>query len=131
MVVGESHLSNQHIGIVRMFLDSEFFSTELSVLAYFTHKITLPFLYCIEISTQEELLSIFPKLYADLNEMKMDTLDRFLIQYRHAKVRKPLTETERNLFDLMCIEAAKVLLRQCGREYRFALAEDDSNVENA
>ena len=63
MLVDESHLSNQHIEIVRMFLDSEFFGTELSVLGYFTHKVTLPFLYCVEISSQEELLKIIPKLY--------------------------------------------------------------------
>ena len=119
MVVDESHLSYQHIEIVRIFLDSEFFSTELSVLAYFTHKVTLPFLYCIEISTQEELLTILPKLYADLVEKKMDTLDRLLMHYRHVKIHKPTTETEKNLLDLMCVEAAKVLLRQCGREYGF------------
>ena len=37
MLINESHLSSQHIEILRMFLDSEFFSTEFSVLAYFTH----------------------------------------------------------------------------------------------
>ena len=131
MVVDESHLSNQHIEIVRMFLDSEFFSTELSVLAYFMHKVTLPFLYCIEISTQEELLTILPKLYADLVEKKMDTLDCFLVHYRHVKIHKPTTETEKHLLDLMCVEAAKVLLRQCGREYGFGDVEEDEVGERA
>ena len=79
MLVDESHLSNQHIEIVRMFLDSECFSTELGVLAYFTHKITLPFLYCVEISTQEEQLNILPKIYNDLKEKNMDTVERFLV----------------------------------------------------
>jgi hypothetical protein len=51
MLVDESHLSNQHIEIVRMFLDTEFLITELQVIAYFTHVITLPFLYFVERDT--------------------------------------------------------------------------------
>lgn len=35
-------------------------------------------------------------------------------------VQKPLTDTELNLFDLMCVDAAHVLMQQCGREYEFA-----------
>ena len=48
MLLNKSHLSNQHIEAIRLFLDSEFFLTELSVLAYFTHKVSLPLLYCVE-----------------------------------------------------------------------------------
>ena len=48
MLLDETHLSNQHVEIVRMFLDSEFLITELNVLAYFTHRITLPFLYFVD-----------------------------------------------------------------------------------
>ena len=51
MLINEARFSNQHTEIVRMFLDSEFFSTELSALSCFTHKVTLPFVYCFEIST--------------------------------------------------------------------------------
>ena len=53
MLLNESHLSNQHIEIVRMFLDSEFLITELQVLAYFTHVVTLPFLYFVEVNSQK------------------------------------------------------------------------------
>ena len=35
VLLNESHLTNQYIEIVRMFVDSEFFITELSVLAFF------------------------------------------------------------------------------------------------
>ena len=62
MLLNETHLSNQHVEIAPLFLDSEFFITELSVLAYFTRKVTLPFLFCEEFCSQEELLNIFPKL---------------------------------------------------------------------
>ena len=44
MLLNESHLTNQHIKIVRMFLDSEFFITELSVSAFFMHKVSLAYL---------------------------------------------------------------------------------------
>ena len=47
MLLNETHLNNQHIEIVKMFLESEFMITELQVLAYFTHMITLPFLYFV------------------------------------------------------------------------------------
>ena len=50
MLLNESHLINQHIEIVLMFLDSEFFITEISVLAFLTHKVSLPLLKFVEIS---------------------------------------------------------------------------------
>ena len=37
MLLNETHLSNQHVEIVIMFLDSEFFITGMTALAYFTH----------------------------------------------------------------------------------------------
>ena len=40
MLLNESHLTNQYIEIVRMFLDSEFFITELSVLAFLIRRTT-------------------------------------------------------------------------------------------
>ena len=74
MLLNESHLSNQHIEAVCLFLDSEFFLTELSVLAYFTHKVSLPLLHSVQVSTLE-LLKILPQLYTDLKAGKMDTLN--------------------------------------------------------
>ena len=50
MLLNESLLTSQHIEIVLMFLDSEFFITELSVLAFLTHKVSLPLLKFVEIS---------------------------------------------------------------------------------
>lgn len=102
MLINESHLSNQHTEIVRMFLDSEFFSTELSALSYFTHKVTLLFLYCFEISTWTRLYSFFPKLYKDLKEKNLDTLQQFFAPHRHVEVEKPSTDIQLNLLDLVC-----------------------------
>ena len=97
ILLTESHLSNQHIEIVRMFLDSEFLITELAVLAYFTHKVTLPFLYFVEVSSQVQLIHMFPQLFNDLKEGRMDTLimgTHYVIDYPHIKVQKPTADIE-------------------------------------
>ena len=123
MLLDESHLSNQHIEIVRMFLDSEFIITELHVLAYFTHAVTLPFLYFVEVNTQEELLRMFPLLYKSLKdgnlELDTDTLKDYVIHYPHVKVDMPNTDLTNQILKLMCIDAGEVFARQAGREYGF------------
>ena len=63
MVLNETHLSNQHTELVKMFLDSELLLTELSCLSYFTHKVSLPLLYAVEICNQDQICELFPKLY--------------------------------------------------------------------
>ena len=50
MVLNETHLSKQHTELVKMFFDSELLLTELSCLSYFTHKVSLPLLYAVELS---------------------------------------------------------------------------------
>ena len=40
VLLNESHLTNQYMEIVRMFVDSVFFITELSVLAFFIRRTT-------------------------------------------------------------------------------------------
>ena len=119
MLVNESHLSNQHIEAVRLFLDSEFFITELVVLSYFTHRVSLPLLNCVEISSQPDLLKILPQLFSDLTSGKLDTLEEFLVVYNHIKINEPTSETEKMILEEMCHEAAKSVERQCGREYGF------------
>ena len=70
-------------------LDLEFIVTELEALSYFTHKVTLPFLHFVEVSSQEDLLKVFPELYEDLSNGKMNTLDAYVVHYPHNKVLKP------------------------------------------
>ena len=110
MLVNESHLANQHIEIVRMFLDCEYFITELFALAYVTYKIGLPLLNFVEISSQPDLLKIFPQLYAHLVDGKMDTLREFSLEYRHIQIANPTSYTESLLLEKMCTQAAKALL---------------------
>ena len=68
-----------------MFLDSEFLVTELQVLAYFTHTITSPFLYFIEVNSNEELLTMFPRLFTDSKAGGLETLIDYRVEYLHVK----------------------------------------------
>ena len=88
-------------------------------LAYFTHKITLPFLYFVEVSSQAQLVQIFPQLFNDLNEGRMDTLKDCVINYPHIKDQKLAADIEEKILQKMCIDATKVLGRQAGRECSF------------
>ena len=104
---------------MRMLLDSEFLITELAVPICFTRKITLQFSYFVEVSSQVQLLQMFPQLHNDLKERRMDTLKDYVIDYPHVKVQKSTADIEEKILQKMCIDAAAVLDRQAGGEYRF------------
>ena len=75
MLLTESHLSDHHIEIVCMFLESELLMAELAVFAYLSYKITLSFFNFIEVRSQfSSLLQIFPQHFNGLEEDRMDTL---------------------------------------------------------
>ena len=57
-----------------MFLDSELFKMELAVIAYFTHMVSLPLLYCVEVNSQEGIFKLFSELYNNLKIGKLDTI---------------------------------------------------------
>ena len=119
MLLNETHLSNQHVEMVRMFLDSDFFLIELQVLSFFTYKISLTLLNAVEVSTQEELRKIFPQLYDDLARGSMNTVDKYTVQHRHLVVESPKTDLENVLLSEMCTKAAETIELQCGRGYGF------------
>ena len=77
LLLNEVQETNQLVEACKIYIESEIFQTELEVLAYFNHKVTFPFLHCVEKSTQLDLLSIFPQLYKDLKSGNMDTLSQF------------------------------------------------------
>ena len=72
----DTSANNLLVQACKLYLESEI---ELKVLAYFTHKVTLPLLNCIAIGNQNELLEIFPKLWRDLKFGDMDTLTEYLV----------------------------------------------------
>ena len=87
MLLDESSASNLLAESSRIYLNCELFLTELQVLAFFTHTVTLPLLNAVAISTTEELLKILPQLYADLSEGKTDTLKEYTVIYKHLPIR--------------------------------------------
>ena len=93
--------------------------TEPEALSYFTHKVTLPFLHFIEVSSQKDLLKVFPKLYEDLSNKIMNTSDAYVVHYPHNKVLKPTSELCNKILNKMCLNVAQVFDLQTGREYGF------------
>ena len=90
ILLNECSTQNLHIESVRLFINCEFFLTELAVLSYFSYHVTFPLLYCVEISDQTKLCEILPKLHKDLLDNKTDTLAEFTLP-RHQYQVKPLT----------------------------------------
>ena len=76
------------------------------MLAYFTHKVSLSLLNFVEISSQEELLRVSPKLCEDLQKDKMDAFEQYLVKYCHIVVSPPTNETETLLLESMCLNAS-------------------------
>ena len=119
----ETWRSNLLIESCKLYVNCELFTTELDLLAIFTHKVTLPFLNCIEKSTKEKLLKIFPKLNCDLLNHNMDTLRDFQVNYIHVTIPALAMQAEKEVINRMCVEAAKGFELQCGREYGIETSE--------
>ena len=91
ILLDKTHLVNKHVEAARMYTQCDFFLTELIVIAYFSYHVTLPFLNFVEKSTQDTLLKILPKLYEDLKNNNINTLEDFRVKYSHIIV-EDLTE---------------------------------------
>ena len=128
MLLAETSKTNLLVEACKLYLECEFFWTELQVLAYFTYKVTLPLLNCVEVSDQATLLKIFPKLYADLKQGNTDTLQHFIVKYRHVPVKTLSSKLENTVLFLMCVDAADGIQIQCGREYGFAKEGEESRA---
>jgi hypothetical protein len=120
--------TNQLTEACKIYMSSELFITELECLAFFNHHVTFPFLHCVEISSQEELLDIIPKLYQALLNMKTNTLQKFVVNIRGMPVPTLTIDASREIVAKMCVSAAESLHRQCGREYNFGFADDDHDL---
>ena len=79
MLLLETEKDNLLVQACRMYLECEFFITELHALAYFMHKVTLPLLNCVEVCEQTDLLTVFPKLNTDLCAADLNTLNEFSV----------------------------------------------------
>ena len=137
MLLNEAPNHNLHTESVRIYLECEFFSTALAVLSYFSYKVSLPLLNCVEQSSQTDLCKILPKLHTDLLSGNTDTLSSFVVKRTHFDEPQLSSNLEKLLLMKFCIHAAAVIKLQCGREYFpdetsparatqiFALSEED------
>ena len=83
-----------------------------------SHKVILLLFNCVV-----ELLEIFPKLYEDLSNEKMDTIKDFLVSYIHVPIDDPKSEIVQELLERMGTDAVEGIKLQCGWEYRFSDSE--------
>ena len=120
MLLDEVQVTNQLVESCKIYLASELFITELECLAYFNHHVTFPFLNCVELSSQEELLDILPRLHQDLLVSNVGTLNKFVVSIRGMSTPKLTTETSQMIVKEMSAAAADAIKLQCGREYGFS-----------
>ena len=92
---------------------------KLQVLAYFTHVFTLPFLYFVEVNSQNGLLEMFPCLFNYLKCSTTDTLKEYRVKYPHVQVTQPTSNLAQQLLEKMYEDTATALEWQAGQEYGF------------
>ena len=88
-------------------------------LCYFTYKVTMFFLNCIEKGDQNGLTQILPVLYNDLTVGKPNILSEYRVERTHIQIDRQSTSTELDKYLLleMCKEAAEGVRMECGQEY--------------
>ena len=87
----------------------------LQLLAYFTKKITLPFLNCIEKCNQEKFTC---------------WKSQYKAEYNHVIVADLKNQIQKDAFTMMCVDAAGGMKLQCGREYEFGdMGEEDPRAK--
>ena len=123
MLVYEVEGTNQLVESCKTYLSSELFITELECLVYFNHFVTSPFLNCVNVSNQAELLFIVPKLHEYLKAKRVGTLSKFIVSIHGMSTPTLSSDLSKRIVDKMCISAAAVVKLQCGREYAFSDAE--------
>ena len=95
--------------ILRSFENSSiqnFWSPTSGACIFHTRIVTLPFLYFVEINSENGLLKMFPRLFNDLKHCTIDTLKEYWVQYPHVQVTKPKTNLGKQLLEKMCEDPA-------------------------
>ena len=120
MLLHETEKDNLLVQSCKLYMEWEFFFTELEALSYFTHTVTLPLLNCLETSSQKDLVQILSALYLDLAGCEMRRLDKYCVSYKHLPVAEPDSDLMKEILHVICVGAAYGMKLQCSREYRFA-----------
>ena len=73
--------TNNLVQTFNLYMNKDFIIVALQCLAWFTRKVTMPFLNMCEIKKHSELLIILPQLKNDLQEVKLTTLSKYEVDY--------------------------------------------------
>ncbi|KAG1650219.1 hypothetical protein GQR58_028234 [Nymphon striatum] len=120
MVIDEVEETNQLVESCRIYLSSELFITELECLAYFNHFVTFPFLNCVQISSQCQLLELLPKLHNNMIKGIIDTLQNYIVSIHSMPTPTLSNNLSTKIIEMMFATAASAVKLQCGREYGFS-----------
>ena len=111
---------NQLVQACKLYSQVDYVKVSLMCIAWFTYKITLPFLNMCELEPPSKLLEILPKLQKDLHSGILSTLDNYSVNYSF-EVTEPNTLLGKLILGRFCLQAAEDLVRQRGREYGFSV----------
>ena len=111
--------NNLLVQACKLYTESEYIRAAFKALAYFTYRVTMPLLNCVERCDQNMLMVVIKQLYLNLKDYKMDSLDEYNVEWTHVDTDKlkPETPLDTLLLEKMCEEAAKGVHMQCAREY--------------
>ena len=126
----ETTYNNSLVQACRLYLENDYILAALKALSYFTYKFTMPYLNCVEKWNQNDLTDILPRLYRDLANRSLETLEDYKVEWTHVQADKhsPSSELDKYLLLEMCKQAAEGVKMQCGREY---FPEDDQEPRAA
>lgn len=103
----------------RLYIESDLIRAALKPLGYFTYTVTMPFINAIVKCDQNELVTLLPKLFEDLNVGKADCLRQYRVEWKHVDTKKlePTSDLDILLTQKMLKDAASGVQLQCAREY--------------
>lgn len=110
--------TNLLVRACKLYVENSYLVNSFKALAIFTNEVTMPFLYFNEKSTQEDCVKMFPELYRDLCDKRLDTLRNFKVDYSF-EIPSIDSNIVRCLIDNFCVQASSDLKTQKGREYGF------------
>lgn len=112
----KSKSTNKLTEAVREYMSYDFLKTTITCVAIFSAKFTLPFLNFAEVGTQEQFVNTLPKLYADLMNSKLSTLEGYSVPYKFS-IEWELENVHEAILSKICVQVAKNLKVARGREY--------------
>ena len=121
-ILNDTHLNNLLVCACKLYLENDYILAALKALSFLTYKVTMPYLNCIEICDQNDLVGengILKRLSDDLKDGKMDTLKDYHVEWKHVDMSKqqPDSPLDHLILEHMCHKAAAGIDLQCASEY--------------